>query len=428
MAAVVHDVSASSSIARFGADLNAQTYRLFEMDEATLQQLLKDDGSLTIKGGRDDDAVLCTADKTYTLRLAESSNSFLLAPEREKKRPREEGADNAADNAEPPPPDVLEIQASASAHLELIRSAPRTGGLLALLSAWPHNGAAEDEPPPVDDDEANLWPEERAAPPRKRLSLAELEATVQSSRAELFVALQHSRAIEVDGGWCVLDPQLEMDIVECILSLCVEKEWPLNAVPTTECVQLALAQFPGFDELSVRHCLRTHSMLAAATTTCGWEEWLAALHNETIELNPAAVSRFRARALLAECDSWPKDKFLEAWAEALPSGREVDMTQLDGLAVTLPPTPKVQVGKKQKDDDEPEEQPRLQGLPLSSLSLVPKERFAALFLLKKKWGLDELLPYVNDLVEPGAAPTKIILKHARSVVANDGSVTYNARW
>ena len=78
-------------------------------------------------------------------------------------------------------------------------------------------------------------------------------------------------------------------------------------------------------------------------------------------MNPAAVSRFRARALLAECDSWPKDKFLEAWAEALPSGMEVDMTQLDGLAVTLPPTPKVQVGKKQKDDDEPEEQPRLQG-------------------------------------------------------------------
>ena len=111
MAAVVHDVGLSS-IARFGADLNAQTYRLFEMDEATLQQLLKDDGSLTIKGGRDDDAALCTADKTYTLRLAESSNSFLLAPEREKKRPREEGADNAADNAEPPPPDVLEIQAS----------------------------------------------------------------------------------------------------------------------------------------------------------------------------------------------------------------------------------------------------------------------------------------------------------------------------
>ena len=135
MAAVVHDVSASSSIARFGADLNAQTYRLFEMDEATLQQLLKDDGSLTIKGGRDDDAVLCTADKTYTLRLAESSNSFLLAPEREKKRPREEGADNAADNAEPPPPDVLLAPVTAAGGAFFATSS-RAGGAGAPPKAY----------------------------------------------------------------------------------------------------------------------------------------------------------------------------------------------------------------------------------------------------------------------------------------------------
>ena len=43
---------------------------------------------MSIKGAANDEAVLCTADKTYTLRLAESSNSMLLAP-KTKKRPHE---------------------------------------------------------------------------------------------------------------------------------------------------------------------------------------------------------------------------------------------------------------------------------------------------------------------------------------------------
>ena len=73
--------------------------------------------------------------------------------------------------------------------------------------------------------------------------------------APLLAALQACRALEVEGRWCVLDPQLEMDIVECVLSLCVEHEWALSAVPTFDAVNLALAQFDTFDELSVRHAL-----------------------------------------------------------------------------------------------------------------------------------------------------------------------------
>ena len=41
--------------------------------------------------------------------------------------------------------------------------------------------------------------------------------------------------------------------------------------------------------------------------------------------------------------------------------------------------------------------------------------------------LDELQPYVMPLLDPGAAVTKLVLQHARSVVANDGSVSYVAR-
>ena len=86
------------------------------------------------------------------------------------------------------------------------------------------------------------------------------------------------------------------------------------------------------------------------------------------------------------------------------------------LAITLPPA----AGSE-------DEEPRLQGLPVSALSPVAKERFKALFTLKRSWTLDELTPYVNDLLDPGASATKLVLFHARSVVANDGSVSYVAR-
>ena len=48
-------------------------------------------------------------------------------------------------------------------------------------------------------------------------------------------------SLRVDERWCVLDDQLERDIIETILSLSVEKDWPLSALPAAECVSACLA-------------------------------------------------------------------------------------------------------------------------------------------------------------------------------------------
>ena len=39
----------------------------------------------------------------------------------------------------------------------------------------------------------------------------------------------------------------------------------------------------------------------------------------------------------------------------------------------------------------------------------------------------QLIPYVQELLEEGASSTKLVLQHARSVVAHDGTVNYVAR-
>lgn len=382
---------------RFDDGFSASTCRLFEFDEKTLQAVLANDGGVSIKGAQPDEAVLCTKDATFVIRLAESSNTFLLA-----------SSDAAAGGK--PGEEPVHVHASVSAHFETIRIAARPGPLLKLLRAFPYSGGgARDSDvsggvtadPPIDATGVQL----------RRLTLAELEGMVQCSSGELRAALQAAHALDVDGHWCVLDAQLERDLVECITALCIENEWPLDAVPTGRCVEICMGQLEGVDELSVRHCLRTHSTLAAAD----WETWCGATSVETIALSADTLTTAKAQTLLASCDAWPQDKFFEEWAELLPPGCVPALSHLAGLAVIMP------------SGGGEAEQPTVQALDVGSLSAVPKERFAALFRVKKVWTMAELEPYVNDILDPGCAPTKLVLQYARSMGASDGEAKYVSR-
>lgn len=342
-------------------------------------------GSLAVKGNATEEAVLCTASQTYTLRLAESSNTLLLTPgEMPKAAPKGE-------------PVTFSISASASAYFELLPTAPRTSALPELLAACPYKDSSEAA-------EGAMDVEGSQVPTARRPTFAELSAAVQCSAAELQTALQRARALEIDGRWCILDVQYEQDVTSSLLDLLVEKEWPLTAVPLADAVE-SLA----YDEVAVRHCLRSMSTYRAV----GWDEWTAALQQETLTLDTEAMCRFRAHALLQQCDRWPRDKFLESWKDEMPQGVEPEARMLSGLAVTI--------------DEEGQPEPMLQALLLDSLPAVPASRFQSLFKIKPSWRLEELTPYIEDILDPDKKPEQLVLLHARSVLAADGSRSYVAR-
>ena len=397
-------------------------YRLFEFpDEGTLQELLKNDGSVKVKGGPNDEAVLCTANKTYTLRLAESSNTLLLGASAPKVRARVTGKRLRLDDAESAEGTEagLEIETAVSAHFELLRSAPRTSSLLTLLSARPYNGTAEQHANVLHRAAADAVLDLSARP-----SLAYLESSVQCSSSELREALRHACALCVDERWCVLDEQLERDIIETILSLAVEKEWSLSALPAVECVSACLAgsldtgadgeaAAAGFDELSVRHCLCSLS----DQTSLDWDAWLAAPRAAHFALDPAKICCFRAKAMLSDCDSWPRERFFEAWHDNLPTGLTPEASHLEGIAIILTAGDNASVGEDS-----------VQALSLASLPSQPKERFAALFGVKPTWRMEELMPYLRDILDPGKSAQSLVLQFGCSVTANDGSVTYVSRY
>jgi len=134
---------------------------------------------------------------------------------------------------------------------------------------------------------------------------------------------------------------------------------------------------------------------------------------------PPWPSSLDSHALDSCHQAWPRDHFLLAWQDALPPawGLSPEPSQLDGLAIVL----------TQADDVKLEEDV-LQALPLASLPLTPKERFTALFKVKRAWAIDELAPYVRDMLDPGRSAESLVLQYGRSVVANDGSVKYVTRY
>lgn len=380
---------------QFADSFSDNPVKLFEMDDKVLEELLADGGSLAIKGNPNEEAVLCTASRTYLLRLAESSNTLLLAPGQLPKAPPAEG----------PPADIT-ISSSASAYFELVPTAPRASTLPELLALCPYPTAAEagEASGDMDMDGAEV---EGAAQPAKRLTWAQLEASVQCSGAELQAALQRARALEVgDGRWSVLEAQYEQDVCGSLLDLLVEKEWPLDALPLGEAVETMCAPAGTYDELAVRHCARALS----TSRLSGWAEWVGALHQETLALDVEALCRFRAHELLLACDRWPQAKFLEEWADQMPQGVTPDAGMLRGLAVVV--------------DDGGR---HLQALPLESLPATAAPRFQALFKVKPAWLLAELEPYLEGVVGPDKKGEAIVLQHARCVTASDGSRSYVAR-
>lgn len=160
---------------------------------------------MNIKGTDTDEAVLTTRDKSFVVRLADSSNTMLLVrgpvelslPASAAGSEMPEGtiacartvsqidaaasvaseADCAVEAAAP-----IQIQARAHEHFELVRCAPRLGRAHALLSACPYAGAAADDElcrPPTAEFEEALAPNR----PDRRPTLAKLEMETQCASA-----------------------------------------------------------------------------------------------------------------------------------------------------------------------------------------------------------------------------------------------------
>jgi len=141
--------------------------------------------------------------------------------------------------------------------------------------------------------------------------------------------------------------------------------------------------------------------------------------NRTWTLDLAKVARFKAHQIFQQGMNrpqggvWERDAFFLEWETRLPGSYRPAAALLRGLAL------EERVGGEEC----------LRYLPGETMPLDPAERLKKLFAVRKKWRLEELMPYMLPLVPGKKDLEDFLLKHTRSAVAvgGVGGRTYSAK-
>ncbi|XP_024542638.1 sister chromatid cohesion protein DCC1-like [Selaginella moellendorffii] len=327
----------------------ASDLKLLEVDESVVQELLQ--SRLSIKGGVEEEAVLCTSRTTYALKFVSTSNTMLLVP------PGEAG-DGGSGGA-------LHVIATAGGHMELVEIAPRIDQLKVLVGSRPYTEDSENET--VD----GLY------------SWEDLLDSVQASEEQLKDGLRALAAAEIGGFWRTVDPKYTKGLLEMILVTAIQQDWSLSLLPLEELV--AVLEGDGYPAQLVRHCVATFGVEEPSSSSWKLDEKRICLHY--------------ARELLSSTGRWKTNEFLEAWQRALPPGMKGELEMLRGEALVT------RLGSDSW----------LHRFSSSSLPTQPDARFAALFKERSKWEWNDLEPYLRDVRIPGQTVESMLLKYTRKI-------------
>jgi len=163
----------------YAADFASARLHLLECDEATLQEILS--VGVVVKGAPEEEAVLCTKERSYAVKAVQTSNTLLLVPPPATASP-------AAPSA------VVEAACACTSHFELTEVAPPLGPLETLLAGAQYGSAQE------------------GAAGAYGFSWAELGERVQCSEAQLHAALLRLRALCLHGRWTTVEPGAAVEL------------------------------------------------------------------------------------------------------------------------------------------------------------------------------------------------------------------------
>eukprot|EP01062_Namystynia_karyoxenos_P008711 TRINITY_DN13065_c0_g1_i1.p1 TRINITY_DN13065_c0_g1~~TRINITY_DN13065_c0_g1_i1.p1 ORF type:complete len:406 (+),score=125.54 TRINITY_DN13065_c0_g1_i1:71-1219(+) len=357
--------------------------RLLQVDPTLLEVLKKLPSNGTgavIKGEPGGEAVMCTTDKTFRLQKLENTNLLLLAPRSDSEH---------------------KIEARVTHTIEVLPTPPRLERLQALLAEGTFteaDAAAGCTQLGTATQDSQMCP---PGPKRRRTyTTAELEERVQASPAELDSALQKSGAVQIDGRWRSV---AEGPVAECLTSLvrvggaCFDLESFTWGEVTSAIGDL-------HDPVVVSCCVnRFCSRL---------DEAGAITEGTRFRLDARKVAVLRARELLHGAETWGYDDFMTQWNEACPPGVLPDASWLGGFVISRTVDGKVCQLTRFFETD---------------LPLPAKERFQALFRVKKGWRKEEILPFIEPISGPGQSVTELMRRYARPFKDN-GEEVLMAPW
>uniref|UniRef100_A0A8B9QST4 Sister chromatid cohesion protein DCC1 n=1 Tax=Anas platyrhynchos TaxID=8839 RepID=A0A8B9QST4_ANAPL len=320
--------------------------------------------SLVIRGEKDEQAVLCSKDKTYDMKIADTSNMLLFVPGC--KTPEELNADEASGS-------VIHSQIAgfSNNYWELRRCRPKLKKLRKLLMEDPYEG------PDSGKDQTSYTTED-------------LLSVVQASEEEIMHQLEVLDACKIEGFWRVLEFDYEMKLLNHVTQLIDSESWSLSKVPLRTCLEELGPLEPTKNPPYCVFCFSAGEVY--------------------FEMREDKICRAIAQMLLQNAVKFNLAEFQEVWQQSVPEGMTTRLDQLKGLAL---------VDKNSRPET-------IFLLKVEDLPEDNQERFNSLFSVREKWTEEDITPYIQDLCSEKQTVGALLTKYARSSMQN-GVKVYNSR-
>ncbi|KAK6179587.1 hypothetical protein SNE40_011911 [Patella caerulea] len=366
------DVKPTVQCVIFSQTLDNDSIKLLELDSTVLKCLTVGD-RVVIRGDKDDSAVLCTNDKTYEIKEAETSNSLLIIPDLKFGTDlSNEGEVHVTYN---------QVTSVLNNYYELRPCKPKVKKMKELLEKNLYSGKE------CEQDEQHQG---------KKYTYSDLLDVIQASDTEITQALHHIKACLIDGYWRLLDFDFQTQIINHIMQLCDENDWLNSGIPMEECCQTLEELFP---RSVIEHMIN-----------CYCDKRMEETNENVYKINEDKVCRFFAELLLRGSGQFNYKEFLQVWQQSVPDGMKTNMCQLEGLALT------------NLDCNIPV----IWHFPVDDLPEDINERFDFLFRTREKWTRDDITPYIKDLVTEKLDVGALLTRHARASLQN-GIKVFNSR-
>ena len=351
----------------FSTGFAKRDFRLIEVNEEILKSI-NIGQNIRIIGERKREAVLCTQSKTYSIKKVETSNTILLIP--------------------PSTDNNFSVSGICSDYYELKPIFGKVELLQDILKPSEYKGMTEEiSNPPTPD---NLF------------TLLQLRQNIQASITELDAALAKLNVVEINGFIRLLSRSAVIEYAEALFIQLIENEWPLDNLDEELCMR---GMPKDTDVIILRRVL---SSLGDQVQQDGSHSACWKLYKDRVlRLSAQVVFTRQSTSNSKEIVSIEVGDFLQRWSIQSPVSDSLEPmadTLLRGIALKV-------------------------GGPASKTSpsyfycylpveTMPKDiagRLQQLFAAQNRLTLQQIEPYLEDIVAAADKRQEALLQHCRVV-------------
>ncbi|XP_011647331.1 sister chromatid cohesion protein DCC1 [Pogonomyrmex barbatus] len=342
---------------------------LLEIDEHIFGALSKED-TISFRGNKHNNAMLCTQTRTYEIKEAEISNSWLLIPNLKfgKTTSTEEVSERVIERCN--------IKKIFNSYYEVKEIKPDLTNLSTLLSLSSYNGLEYEST--IDTKTLYNW--ER------------LQNEFQASNYELQQALENFLITNIDGYLRLISFDVEARSLNLMLDYFGEQSWELDEVnkeDTYKCLQQLIHE-PVFDAIFTKYTAKSTKTKNNGSPLYIYDEEKCCSTLAKILLSASPVTEYK--------------EFMEAWNIGTPEKMHPKIEYLCGLALVIYNTSKMQK--------------EIVSCPETDLPNNIHDRLNELFKIKAKWTAEEITPYIKHFTKGAMNVNALLTKYARYSTKN----------